>query len=99
MCVAGGAGRCRPGDLSAGRDESTAWGHVVPVHAWQMRPGPAVRDPRRQGGISRRPRGQRWGIDRLWLADASVMPTIPAANTNLSAIVIAERIAQRLFTP
>ena len=28
--------------------------------------------------------------------DASVMPTIPTANTNLSTIVVAERIAQWL---
>ncbi len=41
-------------------------------------------------------RGAVHGIGRLWVADASVMPTIPAANTNLSTIVIAERIAQGL---
>jgi choline dehydrogenase len=39
------------------------------------------------------------GIDRLWVADASVMPTIPAANTNLTTIVIAERIAQQVSAP
>jgi choline dehydrogenase len=33
------------------------------------------------------------GTERLWLADASVMPTIPSANTNLSTIVVAERVA------
>jgi choline dehydrogenase len=36
------------------------------------------------------------GIDRLWVADASVMSAIPAANTNLTTIVIAERITQGL---
>ena len=44
-------------------------------------------------------RGAVHGIDRLWVADASVMPTIPAANTNLTTIVIAERIAQGLPAP
>jgi choline dehydrogenase len=44
-------------------------------------------------------RGAVYGIDRLWVADASVMPTIPAANTNLTTIVIAERITQGLSTP
>jgi choline dehydrogenase len=39
------------------------------------------------------------GIEGLWVADASVMPTIPAANTNLTTIVIAERIAQWLAGP
>ena len=39
------------------------------------------------------------GISGLSVADASVMPTIPAANTNLSTIVVAERIAQWLSAP
>jgi choline dehydrogenase-like flavoprotein len=33
------------------------------------------------------------------VADASVMPAIPAASTNLSTIVIAERITQWLSAP
>ena len=43
-------------------------------------------------------RGAVHGIDRLWVADASIMPTIPAANTNLPTIVVAERIAGWLTT-
>jgi choline dehydrogenase len=41
-------------------------------------------------------RGRVHGTDGLWVADASVMPTIPAANTNLSTIMVAERVAQWL---
>ena len=44
------------------------------------------------------PRGKVHAIDGLWVADASVMPAITAANTNLTTIVIAERIAQWLTT-
>jgi choline dehydrogenase-like flavoprotein len=44
-------------------------------------------------------RGAVHGIDGLWVADASVMPAIPAAGTNLTAIVIAERIAHGLSAP
>ena len=29
----------------------------------------------------------------LWVADASVMPDIPSANTNLPTIMVARRIA------
>jgi choline dehydrogenase-like flavoprotein len=36
------------------------------------------------------------GIEGLYVADASVMLTIPAANTNLPTIVVAERIASLL---
>jgi choline dehydrogenase len=40
--------------------------------------------------------GQVHGLDRLHVADASVMPTIPSANTNLPTIMVAERIAEWL---
>ena len=43
-------------------------------------------------------RGAVHGIDQLWVADASIMPTIPAANTNLPTIVVTERIAGWLGT-
>jgi choline dehydrogenase-like flavoprotein len=36
------------------------------------------------------------GIDGLVVADASIMPTIPRANTNLTVAAIAERIAETL---
>lgn len=37
-----------------------------------------------------------YGVDNLYVCDASVMPTIPRANTNLLTVAIAERIAERL---
>ena len=65
-------------------------GRVAPYHhpvgTCAMGPdpgGPAVVDAR----------GSVHGVDRLWVADASVMPTIPSAGTNLPTIVVAERIA------
>jgi choline dehydrogenase len=36
------------------------------------------------------------GIDGLYVADASIIPTIPRANTHLTALAVAERIADRL---
>ena len=36
------------------------------------------------------------GVERLVVADASVMPTIPRANTNLTTAAIAERVAEAL---
>jgi choline dehydrogenase len=32
------------------------------------------------------------GMSNLWIGDASVMPTVPRANTNLTTIMIAERL-------
>ena len=40
--------------------------------------------------------GRVYGLDGLAVADASIMPTIPRANTNFSTIALAERIADTL---
>jgi choline dehydrogenase len=36
------------------------------------------------------------GVEGLFVADASIMPTIPRATTNLTAIAIGERAAELL---
>ncbi len=36
------------------------------------------------------------GADGLWIADASVMPSVPRANTNLPTLMIGERVADFL---
>jgi choline dehydrogenase len=38
------------------------------------------------------------GLAGLVVADASIMPRIPRANTHLPTMMIAERIAQHLMT-
>jgi choline dehydrogenase len=40
--------------------------------------------------------GRVYGLDGLYVADASIMPTIPRANTNLSTLALAERLAERI---
>ena len=42
------------------------------------------------------PSGRVLGYEGLSVADASIMPTIPTANTNLSTAAVAERIAELL---
>jgi choline dehydrogenase len=37
------------------------------------------------------------GLDRLWVADASIMPTIPQGNTNATAIMIGERASDLIL--
>jgi choline dehydrogenase len=42
-------------------------------------------------------RGRIHGLDNAYIADASVMPVIPRANTNVPALVVGERIARWLL--
>jgi len=42
-------------------------------------------------------RGKIHGLDNAYVADASIMPIIPRANTNVPALVIGERIARWLL--
>jgi choline dehydrogenase len=39
-------------------------------------------------------RGRVRGVHGLWVADASLMPTIPSANTNLATLMIGERFGE-----
>ena len=38
-------------------------------------------------------RGKVHGLDNLYVADASIMPVVPRANTNIPALVVGERIS------
>jgi choline dehydrogenase len=42
-------------------------------------------------------RGKIHGLDNAYVADASVMPVIPRANTNLPSLVVGERVARWLL--
>ena len=42
------------------------------------------------------PDGRVLGVDGLRVADASVFPSVPRANTHLSALAVAEAMAERL---
>jgi choline dehydrogenase len=37
------------------------------------------------------------GVERLWVADASIMPTIPAGNTNATALMIGDKAADHVL--
>ncbi len=37
-------------------------------------------------------------VDGLVVADASIMPTLPRANTNLTCIMIGEKVGERIRT-
>ncbi len=39
------------------------------------------------------PQGQVFGVDNLWVADASIMPNTPSAPPHLATIMVAEKLA------
>lgn len=41
-------------------------------------------------------RGRVWGVEGLLVADASLFPTVPSANTNLTTIMLGERFGEWL---
>jgi choline dehydrogenase len=77
------------------RDTLAAWVRTAvstfhhPVGTCAMGPDPAL-------GAVTDSRGSVHGIDGLTIADASIMPTIPTATTNLPTIMVAEHIARWL---
>ena len=43
------------------------------------------------------PRGKLLGLENVWIADASVMPSLPSANTNIPTVMLAEKISDGLL--
>jgi len=41
-------------------------------------------------------RGRFYGVDDLYVVDASVMPTVPSSNIHLPTLMVAERMAEWL---
>ena len=44
------------------------------------------------------PEGRVWGIGGLRVCDASIMPAVPCANTNIPTIMIGEKIAAHILS-
>jgi choline dehydrogenase len=72
------------------RNNASTFHH--PVGTCAMGPDPAT-------GAVTDTRGSVHGIEGLTVADASIMPIIPTATTNLPTIMIAERISRYLRNP
>lgn len=64
------------------------WSYHHPVGTCAMGP-----DPDRGAVVDAD--GRVYGVDRLSVIDASIMPDVPAANTNLPTIMLAEHLAAR----
>jgi choline dehydrogenase len=82
-------------DAESARDEDALRRHCLDFHATDYHPCGTLRmggEGDEQAVVDERCRLR--GIDNLYVADASVMPTIPRANINLPTMMIGERVAE-----
>jgi choline dehydrogenase len=81
-------------DAESARDEEALRLHCLDFHATDYHPSGTLRmgpDGDEMAVVDERCRLR--GIDNLYVADASVMPTIPRGNINLPTMMIGERVA------
>jgi choline dehydrogenase len=82
-----------PGAAAADQSSALAAAVLADVDTYYHPVGTCRMGPADDPGAVVDAHGRVHGIDGLWVVDASIMPTIPAANTNLATIMLAERCA------
>jgi choline dehydrogenase len=87
-----------PGPAVPDDDDALAASITARVDSYHHPVGTCAMGARPDAGAVVDSTGAVHGTDGLWVADASVMPTLPAANTNLTAMLIGDRIASWLLT-
>jgi choline dehydrogenase len=85
-----------PGRAIATRSELEAFVRSNCLHYFHP-VGTCAMGPARDRAAVVDSRGRIHGLDNAYVADASIMPVIPRANTNLPALVVGERIARWLL--
>ncbi|MFZ5789517.1 MAG: GMC family oxidoreductase [Pseudomonadota bacterium] len=81
--------------MSGGRARIESWIRASVVHYWHP-VGSCAMGPDPGAGAVVDPRGRLHGLADGYVADASIMPVIPRANTNIPTALVAERIASWL---
>jgi choline dehydrogenase len=85
-----------PGSRAGTRDQIAEFVRANVAHYYHP-VGTCAMGPARDRNAVVDARGQVHGLDNCYVADASVMPVIPRANTNLPALVVGLRIASWLL--
>ena len=81
-------------DSATARDEEALRRHIEEFHATDYHPSGTLRmgpDGDEMAVVDERCRLR--GIENVYVADASVMPTVPRANINLPTLMIGERVS------
>lgn len=82
-------------DAATARDEEALRQHCLQFHATDYHPSGTLRmgsDDDHMAVVDDRCKLR--GIENLFVADASVMPTVPRANINLPTMMVGERVAE-----
>ena len=87
-----------PGPAISDDDDALAASIRARVGSYHHPVGTCAMGRRPDDGAVVDSRGAVHGTDGVWVADASVMPTMPVANTNLTTMVVGDRIASWLLT-
>jgi len=87
-----------PGPAISDDDDALAASIRARVSSYHHPVGTCAMGRRPDDGAVVDSRGAVHGTEGVWVADASVMPTMPVANTNLTTMVVGDRIASWLLT-
>ena len=81
--------------LGAGVQEPTELAEALRRAVWTYHHacGTCAMGPDPSSGAVVDTHGRVYGVEHLWVADASIMPVIPSANTHLPTLMIAEHLA------
>ena len=86
-----------PGPAVADDEDSLAASIRSRVGSYHHPVGTCAMGPHPAGGAVVDATGAVHGVQGVWVADASVMPVLPSANTNLTTMVVGDRIAAWLL--
>lgn len=87
-----------PGREIVSAEQIAAYGRANIAHYFHP-VGTCAMGPARERSAVVDARGRVHGLDNCYVADASIMPIIPRANTNIPALVVGLRIASWLLEP
>jgi choline dehydrogenase len=81
--------------LGAGTDIGADFADALRRSVWTYHHacGTCAMGPHPEQGAVVNARGQVYGVPGLWVADASIIPVIPSANTHLPTLMLAEHLA------
>jgi 5-(hydroxymethyl)furfural/furfural oxidase len=80
------------------RDESVMkeWIRATVLGHWHATSTCRMGAPDDPGAVTD-PAGRVYGVDGLRICDASIMPMVPCANTNIPTIMVGEKIAAAML--